>query len=82
MYSREKNKSERLSAKIKLNLHKALISSVMTYATPAWEFAADSHLVKLQRLQKKFSAPLVIFQGTHRFAICIWCSTFRMYMTT
>jgi hypothetical protein len=25
----------------------------MTYATPAWEFAADSHLVKLQRLQNK-----------------------------
>jgi hypothetical protein len=25
----------------------------MTYACPAWEFAADSHLLKLQRLQKK-----------------------------
>jgi hypothetical protein len=25
----------------------------MTYACPAWEFAADSHLVKLQRLQNK-----------------------------
>jgi hypothetical protein len=25
----------------------------MTYATPAWEFAADSHFVKLQRLQNK-----------------------------
>jgi hypothetical protein len=25
----------------------------MTYASPAWEFAADSHLVKLQRLQNK-----------------------------
>jgi hypothetical protein len=25
----------------------------MTYATPAWEFAADSRLVKLQRLQNK-----------------------------
>jgi flagellin-specific chaperone FliS len=23
----------------------------MTYACPAWEFAADSHLSKLQRLQ-------------------------------
>jgi hypothetical protein len=32
-------KSERLSAKIKLTLHKALIISVMTYASPAWEFA-------------------------------------------
>jgi len=25
----------------------------MTYACPAWEFAADSHLLKLQRLQNK-----------------------------
>jgi hypothetical protein len=25
----------------------------MTYACPAWEFAAESHLLKLQRLQNK-----------------------------
>jgi hypothetical protein len=25
----------------------------MTYAFPAWEFAAESHLLKLQRLQNK-----------------------------
>jgi hypothetical protein len=25
----------------------------MTYACPAWEFSADSHLLKLQRLQNK-----------------------------
>jgi hypothetical protein len=25
----------------------------MTYAYPAWEFAAESHLLKLQRLQNK-----------------------------
>jgi hypothetical protein len=25
----------------------------MTYAWPAWEFAANNHLLKLQRLQKK-----------------------------
>jgi hypothetical protein len=25
----------------------------MTYASPAWEFAADTHLMKLQRLQNK-----------------------------
>jgi hypothetical protein len=25
----------------------------MTYASPAWEFAADTHLLKLQRLQNK-----------------------------
>jgi hypothetical protein len=25
----------------------------MTYASPAWEFAADTHLMRLQRLQNK-----------------------------
>jgi hypothetical protein len=42
-------KSERLSANIKLTLYKALFRSVMTYACLAWEFAAESHLLKLQR---------------------------------
>jgi hypothetical protein len=37
-------KSERLNANIKLTLRKTLISWVMTYACPAWEFAADIHL--------------------------------------
>jgi hypothetical protein len=39
-------KSERLSDNIKLTLHKALISSVITYACPAWELAADTYLLK------------------------------------
>jgi hypothetical protein len=46
-------KSERLSANIKLTLHKALIRSVMTYTCPAWEFASENHLLKVQRLQNK-----------------------------
>jgi hypothetical protein len=46
-------KSIRLSTNIKLTLRKALIRSVMTYACPAWEFATDTHLLKLQRLQNK-----------------------------
>jgi hypothetical protein len=46
-------KCERLSANIKLTLHKALIRSVMTYASPLWELAADTHLLKWQRLQNK-----------------------------
>jgi hypothetical protein len=46
-------KNERLSANIKLTLHKALIRSVMTYACPAWELAADTYLLKLQRIQNK-----------------------------
>jgi hypothetical protein len=33
-------KNEHLSANIKLTLHEALIWSVMTYACPAWDFAA------------------------------------------
>jgi hypothetical protein len=73
-------KSERLSTNIELTLHKALSRSIMTYACPAWEFAADNQLLKLQRLQKRFSAPLEILQGSHRFAICTWLSNFRMYM--
>jgi hypothetical protein len=43
----------RRKANIKLILHKALIRPVMTYACPAWEFAAECHLLKLQRLQNK-----------------------------
>jgi hypothetical protein len=40
-------KIERLCANIKLTLHRLLIRSVLTYACPAWEFAADTHLLKL-----------------------------------
>jgi hypothetical protein len=39
--------SERLSTNIKLTLQKALIRNIITYVWPAWEFAADSHLMKL-----------------------------------
>jgi hypothetical protein len=57
-------KTELLSANIKLTLHKAMIRSVMTYACPAWELAADTYLLKLQRIQNKVLAPLEI---VHRF---------------
>jgi hypothetical protein len=46
-------KNELLSASIKLTLHKALIRSVMTYVFPAWDFAADTPLMKLQRLPNR-----------------------------
>jgi hypothetical protein len=46
-------KSERLSANIKLTLHKALLRSEMSYACPAWEFATDTHPLKLQSLQNE-----------------------------
>jgi hypothetical protein len=65
-------KSERLNANIKLTLHKALNRPLMTYACPAWEFPAENHLLKLQRLQIRFSAPLAVSRGAHRSAICIW----------
>jgi hypothetical protein len=45
-------KSERLSTHINLTLHKALIRIIMT-RLHAWEFAADNHLLILQRLQNK-----------------------------
>jgi hypothetical protein len=45
------SKSEKLGTKTKLTLYKALITSKMTYACPTWEPAADTHLIKLQRLQ-------------------------------
>jgi hypothetical protein len=35
-------KNERLCVNIKLTLHKALIRTVITYAYPAWELAADT----------------------------------------
>jgi hypothetical protein len=46
-------KSGRLNANIKLTLPKSLIRSIMTYTCPALEFAAETHLLKLQRLQNQ-----------------------------
>jgi hypothetical protein len=42
-----------LNANIKLTLYKALIRPIMTYACPIWELAADTCLLKLQRLKNK-----------------------------
>jgi hypothetical protein len=39
--------NERLSANIKLTVHRALIRSVMTYACPTWELAVDTYPLKL-----------------------------------
>jgi hypothetical protein len=46
-------KNEHLSASVQLTLHKALIRSVMTYACPTWELAADTCVLKLKCLQNK-----------------------------
>jgi hypothetical protein len=32
---------------------KALIKYAITYACPAWKFAAETHLLKLQRVENK-----------------------------
>jgi hypothetical protein len=56
--------SERLSTNIKLTLYKALIRSVVTYAGHAWELAADTYLLKLQRLQNK------VLRATGNFPRC------------
>jgi hypothetical protein len=46
-------KNKRFGINTKLTLYKALIMSIMSYACPPWEFAMDSHLLKLQSLQNK-----------------------------
>jgi hypothetical protein len=53
----------------------------MIYACPAREFAADTHLMKLQSLLR-FSAPLANFQGTPQFVICMYPFKFHTYITT
>jgi hypothetical protein len=72
-------KRESLSSSFKITLHKILLRSVMTHACSAWEIAADTYFLKLQLLQIRFSAPLEIFQGAHRSAICTRLSASRMY---
>jgi hypothetical protein len=46
-------KSEKLDTKTELTLYKALIRSKMTYVCPTWKSAANTHLIKLQRLQNR-----------------------------
>jgi hypothetical protein len=46
-------KSKHLSVNIKLIMYRGQIRSIMTYVCPIWEFAADTHLMKLQRLQNR-----------------------------
>jgi hypothetical protein len=47
-------KSDRLNANIILARRKALIRSAISYACPAWELAADTCLLKLERLQNNW----------------------------
>jgi hypothetical protein len=43
--------SGRLNTNIKLTIYKALIRSVMTHVAPLWDYAVNTHLLKLQLLQ-------------------------------
>jgi hypothetical protein len=48
----------------------------MTYACPAWEFAADNHLLKLQRLQNKVLRTIVNFP--RRTRVCDLHMAFKL----
>jgi hypothetical protein len=69
-------KSGCLSTNSKLTLYKALIRSVMTYACPTWEYAADAHLLKFQRLQIRALSLQHILTGANHSANCAWFSKF------
>jgi hypothetical protein len=43
----------------------------MSYACPAWEFAADTHLLELQRLQNK------VLRSTGNFRNCTLLSALQ-----
>jgi hypothetical protein len=51
----------------------------MTYDSPDWEFASDTHLLKLQRLQNKVLHTIGYFQGAHRSKNCKRLSIFRTF---
>jgi hypothetical protein len=57
-------KNEWLSSNIKLTLHKALITSVSTYACPAWEYETEIHGMKLQCSQNR------VFHTTGKLPRC------------
>jgi hypothetical protein len=46
-------KSGRLGTNIKLSLYNALLGLVRFYACLTWKYAADTHLLKLQRLHNR-----------------------------
>jgi hypothetical protein len=75
-------KCERLSINVKLTLHKALIRSGMNYDSPAWEFAADTHLMKLQCLNYKVHRTVGYYPRHTPVAIWTWLLKFLSYMIT
>jgi hypothetical protein len=57
-------RSERLSTNTEVTLHEVVIRSVMTYSCSAWEFEADTYLLKLQRMQN------LVLRTTGNFPRC------------
>jgi hypothetical protein len=52
----------------------------MTYVCPAWEFTADNHLLKLQRLQNTVLRTIENILKCTPVRDCTWLSNFRMHM--
>ena len=47
------NKSSPININLALTIYKSLIRSILTYAAPAWGYAAKTHINKLQLFQNK-----------------------------
>jgi hypothetical protein len=62
-------KSEQLSTNIKLTVRKTLITSIMTYASYAWNLRQIPICLQCGACKTRLFAPLAIFQGVHRFVI-------------
>jgi hypothetical protein len=67
---------ENLSINIKVILYKALIRSIMVYACPTREYAADTHLLKLQLLQNRVLCSVGNLERCTWSMNCMWLSQF------
>jgi hypothetical protein len=47
------NKSSTIDINLALVIYKSLLRSILTYASPVWGYAADTHINKLQTFQNK-----------------------------
>jgi hypothetical protein len=70
-----------LSTNIKLTIYKALIRSVITYASHTWEHVADACLLKLQLLHNRVLCDTENFTGALQSTNCMWVSKFFTCMT-
>lgn len=71
---------ERLNVNIRLILHKAIIILVMSQAFSDWEFAEDTHLLKLQILQNKVLRTIHKFPSCTKVRKCTWLSNYSIFM--